>query len=703
MKTVIRNSYTPNIGDYCNTLVIDKETGEQYIFDVDGVWSQITTDSYTKEETDEKIGEEATAREEEDGKIWDKIEEIEMSSDVVDVVGTIADLNSYDTSHLSDNDLIKVLQDSTHGDAISYYRWDKTAGQFNYVGSEGPYYTQTQTNSLLDEKADYTIFYVPASATGPTRHIYKNADMTGEATVQDLIDANNAGAVILRLSTAQYPEDYSDSYLQNAFVAVNNSDYEFVFLDDRSTHNYSADETTDSVFDYYKVDLQAKLTAGTNISINGTTISATDTDTTYSAGTGLSLTGTTFSVDGTIALKSEIPTNVSSLNNDAGYITSAVNDLTNYYTKTETYTQNEVNGLFNALSIPTDTGDLTNGAGYITASDYATTSTGGTIKVGSGLAIDADGVLSATGGGGGPTYTAGTGIDITSDVISVDNTTVPYLSDLATVATTGDYGDLLNKPTIPAAQVNADWNANSGVAQILNKPTIPAAQIQSDWTQADNTKLDYIKNKPTIPVVNDATLTIQHNGTTKATFSSNSSVATTANIETIYADTVAPTATVGAITTANIADGAVTAAKLDVTTVMAAIYPVGSIYMSATMSTAAQVEAAFGGTWVAWGAGRVPVGVDTNDSAFDTVEETGGEKTHTLTTAEMPAHTHPANEQWVGYADSNTWLYIGGGSGSEFQTQTYANSGRTTQSEGGGDAHNNLQPYITCYMYKRTA
>lgn len=58
-----------------------------------------------------------------------------------------------------------------------------------------------------------------------------------------------------------------------------------------------------------------------------------------------------------------------------------------------------------------------------------------------------------------------------------------------------------NKPTIPAAQVNADWNASSGVAQILNKPTIPAAQIQSDWNQTTTTAKDYIKNKPTIPTV----------------------------------------------------------------------------------------------------------------------------------------------------------------------------------------------------------
>jgi hypothetical protein len=53
-------------------------------------------------------------------------------------------------------------------------------------------------------------------------------------------------------------------------------------------------------------------------------------------------------------------------------------------------------------------------------------------------------------------------------------------SSLATVATTGDYGDLLNKPTIPAAQVNADWNASSGVAQILNKPTIPDVSGKAD-------------------------------------------------------------------------------------------------------------------------------------------------------------------------------------------------------------------------------
>jgi hypothetical protein len=59
-------------------------------------------------------------------------------------------------------------------------------------------------------------------------------------------------------------------------------------------------------------------------------------------------------------------------------------------------------------------------------------------------------------------------------------------ADLATVATTGDYNDLSNLPTIPAAQVNADWNATSGVAEILNKPTIPSVTNFVPYTGATN-------------------------------------------------------------------------------------------------------------------------------------------------------------------------------------------------------------------------
>lgn len=69
------------------------------------------------------------------------------------------------------------------------------------------------------------------------------------------------------------------------------------------------------------------------------------------------------------------------------------------------------------------------------------------------------------------------------------------ISSLAAVATSGDYNDLNNLPTIPAAQVNSDWNSVSGVSEILNKPTIPAAQVNSDWNAVSG--VAEILNKPT--------------------------------------------------------------------------------------------------------------------------------------------------------------------------------------------------------------
>lgn len=125
------------------------------------------------------------------------------------------------------------------------------------------------------------------------------------------------------------------------------------------------------------------------------------------------------------------------------------------------------------------------------------------------------------------------------------------------------------------------------------------------------------------------------------------------------------------------------------------IYPIGSIYISVKSTNPSNL---FGGTWVAWGSGRVPVGINTNDSDFSTVEKTGGEKKHKLTIEEMPSHVHemargiesaspgssnPPNTSWE--------------NGSQFAWEL------ETGSTGGGKEHNNLQPYITCYMWKRTA
>lgn len=84
--------------------------------------------------------------------LQEQIDAITVSSDVVDVLGTYQDLLDYDTSELGDNDIVKVLQDSTHGNAMSYYRWNKTAGQWVYVGSEGPFYTKSESDTKFQDK-----------------------------------------------------------------------------------------------------------------------------------------------------------------------------------------------------------------------------------------------------------------------------------------------------------------------------------------------------------------------------------------------------------------------------------------------------------------------------------------------------------------------------------------------------------------------
>ena len=127
------------------------------------------------------------------------------------------------------------------------------------------------------------------------------------------------------------------------------------------------------------------------------------------------------------------------------------------------------------------------------------------------------------------------------------------------------------------------------------------------------------------------------------------------------------------------------------------VYPVGSIYINAAVSTNPGTLLGFG-TWVAFGAGRVPVGIDATQTEFDTAEETGGAKTHTLSISEIPAHTHNQGSHDSSAGD-------GGAYNTEFirdHSDTANGPNVESSSTGGGGAHNNLQPYIVVYMWKRT-
>ena len=148
-----------------------------------------------------------------------------------------------------------------------------------------------------------------------------------------------------------------------------------------------------------------------------------------------------------------------------------------------------------------------------------------------------------------------------------------------------------------------------------------------------------------------------------------------------------------------------------------AIYPVGSIYMSTSSTNPGNI---FGGTWSAYSQGRVLVGYDSTQAEFNTVNKTGGNKltththttaNHTLTVDEMPGHSHAVGD--AGTTNSvimNSVDSIGEVSWEHGSNRLAAGS---IQYTGGNRPHNhgntgsapinNLQPYITVYMWRRTA
>jgi hypothetical protein len=177
----------------------------------------------------------------------------------------------------------------------------------------------------------------------------------------------------------------------------------------------------------------------------------------------------------------------------------------------------------------------------------------------------------------------------------------------------------------------------------------------------------------------------------------------------------APTATAGSSTSQIATTAFVTAA-------LQAVYPVGSIYINATSSSNPSTLLGFG-TWSAFGAGRVMVGLDSSDTLFDTAEETGGSKdsvvvshTHTATVTD-PTHFHVTD----GTNGSNRHAVragfdaiIDGSSGSASAEDAYYVTGSRTgtastgitvanSTVGSSGTNANIQPYITVRMWKRTA
>jgi len=140
----------------------------------------------------------------------------------------------------------------------------------------------------------------------------------------------------------------------------------------------------------------------------------------------------------------------------------------------------------------------------------------------------------------------------------------------------------------------------------------------------------------------------------------------------------------------------------DTATTLQAVYPVGSIYINAAVTTNPATLLGFG-TWVAFGTGRMMIGYDASDTDFDALQETGGAKTKTLSTSELPSHNHGYTGQHTG--NNGNGLHHHSGStkiavGDDTNERTSSN---TVNSTGSGSAFSIMNPYIVAYMWRRTA
>lgn len=252
---------------------------------------------------DGKIEAETAARGLADRELWAEINLLEIASDVVDIVGTYAALQAYDTSKLQDNDIVKVLRDETHSNATTYYRWNKTTSQFSYIGEEGPYYTTSQTDTLLAGKqntltagknvditnnvissdAVVTIYEKYVSDThGTGFDFYRDAELTDQLTKAELIELLENSHVSIAASSSD--TDYSNIVYRYELKTSGTYEGWLKFYTYSDTYfsdyqwrptQYRADKTSQTL----------RYTAGNNITIAGNNVISA-TDTTYSDFTG---------------------------------------------------------------------------------------------------------------------------------------------------------------------------------------------------------------------------------------------------------------------------------------------------------------------------------------------------------------------------------------------------------------------------------
>jgi hypothetical protein len=300
---------------------------------------------------------------------------------------------------------------------------------------------------------------------------------------------------------------------------------------------------------------------------------------------------------------------------------------------------------------------------------------------------------------------------------------------------------------VKGTEIDNEFNSISGAISskadvasptFTGTPAAPTATVGSNTTQVATTAFVFAERTSTSTLTNK-TVDLTNNTVTGTvaqfnTALSDGNFATIAGTETLTNKTLTnPTITTGSFSNPTVTTGSFSSPALTgvptaptasagtnttqlattafVTAALSAVYPVGSIYVNAAVSTNPATLLGFG-TWEAFGTGRVMVGLNASDALFDTLEETGGSKD-----AVLVSHTHTATSTDSGHSHdmvaTSGVVLTGGGNqvvprdistNTTFTTNTAtANITTTNSTEGSSGTNANVQPYIVVRMWKRTA
>lgn len=129
-----------------------------------------------------------------------------------------------------------------------------------------------------------------------------------------------------------------------------------------------------------------------------------------------------------------------------------------------------------------------------------------------------------------------------------------------------------------------------------------------------------------------------------------------------------------------------------------AMYPIGKVEIFYDNEDHSNY---LGFTWVRTSVGKTPVGIDTTQDEFNTIGKTGGEKTHTLTIAEMPEHDHQSVNYAAGYG--NNMVNVESGFVTLLAGVNASVHLKAVEATGGNQPHNNMPPYEVMALWRRTA